>query len=82
MRWLASITDLMDTNVNKLWEIVGDTGAWRASVHRVTEKRTQLSDWTTLTELASDLIPTSPTGPSKVSEKPGDGPDQLHKARS
>ena len=44
MRWLASITDLMDTNVNKLWEIVGDTGAWHASVHRVTEKRTQLSD--------------------------------------
>ena len=27
MRWLDSITDSMDTNVRKLWEIVEDRGA-------------------------------------------------------
>ena len=37
MRWLENITDLMDMNVNKLQEIVGDRGAWHAAVHRVTK---------------------------------------------
>ena len=68
----------MDMNVNKLQETVEDGGAWRAAVLGVTKSWTQLSDWTTLTKLASDLIHTSPTRPSEVSEKPGDGPDQLH----
>ena len=27
MRWLDSITDLMDMNLSKLWEIVEDMGA-------------------------------------------------------
>lgn len=29
MRWLESITDLMDVNVNKFQETVGDREAWR-----------------------------------------------------
>ena len=37
MRWLDSITDSMDMNLSKLREIVGDRGAWRAAVHRVTK---------------------------------------------
>ena len=31
IRWLDSITDSMDMNLNKLWEIVEDRGAWSAS---------------------------------------------------
>ena len=37
MRWLVSITDSMDMNLNKLEEIVENRGAWRATVHEVAE---------------------------------------------
>ena len=47
MRWLNGITDSMDMNWSKLWEIVKDRRAWQATVHGVTKSRTQLSDQTT-----------------------------------
>ena len=47
MRWLDSITDSVDLNLNKLWEIMKDRGAWHATVHGFTKSETQLINWTT-----------------------------------
>ena len=44
MSWLDFITNLMDMNLSKLWEVVKDRVAWHATVHVATKGRTQLSD--------------------------------------
>ena len=37
MRWLDSITDAMNMNLGKFWEMVKDREAWCAAIHGVTK---------------------------------------------
>ena len=44
MRWIDGITDPMDVNLSKLWEIVRDRESWRAAIHGVAKTQTRLSN--------------------------------------
>ena len=44
------IADSMDMSLREFQELVMDREAWHAAVHGVERGRTQLSDWTELTE--------------------------------
>ena len=55
MRWLDGMSPSIDMNLSKVWEIVKDREAWRAAVHGVAKRQTQLSDGTT-TRAAMDIF--------------------------
>ena len=40
MRWLDDITDAMDMNLGKLWEMVRNREAWCAAVHELAKCQT------------------------------------------
>ena len=46
IRCIDSITDSMDMNLSKLWEVVEDREDWCASFHGLVKSQTWLSDWT------------------------------------
>ena len=44
IRWLDSITDAMNMNLGKLWEMVKEKEVWHAAVHGVAKSQTQQGD--------------------------------------
>ena len=70
MRWLDSITNSIDVNVNKLLEITEDRGAWHTAIHWVAEsdKTLQLNSSNNhlLSSLRTALLTLGFSAPSKL----------------
>ena len=56
MRCLDGITDSMDMNLSKYWELVTNREARHAAVHEVAKSQTPLSDWTELNNRGCNIF--------------------------
>ena len=53
---ILSITNWMDMNLSKLWDMVEDRGSWHATVHRVTQSQAWLSSLVTEQQQQIDIL--------------------------
>ena len=60
MGLLDGITDAMNMNLGKLWEMVREREAWRAAAQRVTKSQTLLGNCTTATTTSLTCLVLNP----------------------